>query len=306
MTRRPLASAALVAAALLLALGGCGGGGGKEGEGATRAPDPIRLGTKNFTEQYVLGEIYAQAMRARGIRVELKSDIGSSEIVDQAMQIGSLDMYPEYTGVLLSEIAGQSRRPPTATAAYTSAREFEANRGYALLAMTPFSNSNALAVTHPTAKRYGLRTIADLAKVPGGARIAAPPEFRTRFEGLVGLRSRYGIRDARVAQMPIGEQYAALDKGRVDAAAVFMTDGMLEDEEYVILEDPRNLFSFQNVAPVVRRSVLDRTPGLAKALDPVTARLTTKAMRAMNAEVDLDGRSPADVAAEFLRSQGLT
>jgi osmoprotectant transport system substrate-binding protein len=304
MIRRLQAWAALVAAASLLAFTGCGGD-GKRDDRAARAPEPIRLGTKNFTEQYILGEIYAQAMRAHGIAVELKSDIGSSEIVDQAMQIGSLDMYPEYTGVLLSEIAGQSTRPRTADAAYAAAREFEANRGYALLAMTPFSNSNALAVTHATAKRFGLRTIADLAKVPGGARIAAPPEFRTRFEGLVGLRSRYGIRDATVAAMPIGDQYASLDKGRVDAAAVFMTDGMLEDEEYVILEDPRNLFSFQNVAPVVRRSVLDRTPGLARALDPVSAKLTTQAMRKMNAEVDLKHREPADVAAQFLRAQGL-
>jgi osmoprotectant transport system substrate-binding protein len=303
--RRALLCAALGAVALLLALSGCGGGDDGGAGNTARPMDPIRLGTKNFTEQYILGELYAQALRAKGIPVELKSDIGSSEIVDQAMQIGSLDMYPEYTGVLLSEIAGQSKRPDTADAAYSAARQFEANRGYALLAMTPFSNSNALAVTHATARRYGLRTIADLDKVPGGARIAAPPEFRTRFEGLVGLRSRYGIRDAHVRAMPIGDQYAALDKGRVDAAAVFMTDGMLEDEEYVILQDPRNLFSFQNVAPVVRKSVLDRTPGLARALDPVSAKLTTDAMRKMNAEVDLKGRDPTDVAAEFLRDQGL-
>jgi osmoprotectant transport system substrate-binding protein len=304
MIRRPGAWAALVAAALLLAFTGCGGD-GKSDAGVARSAEPIRLGTKNFTEQYILGELYAQAMRAHGIPVELKSDIGSSEIVDQAMQIGSLDMYPEYTGVLLSEIAGQSRRPKTARAAYDAAREFEANRGYALLAMTPFSNSNALAVTHATARRFGLRTIADLAKVPGGARIAAPPEFRTRFEGLVGLRSRYAVRDATVAAMPIGDQYAALDRGRVDVAAVFMTDGMLEDEEYVILQDPRNLFSFQNVAPVVRTSVLNRTPGLARALDPVSAKLTTQAMRRMNAEVDLKHRDPADVAAQFLREHDL-
>ncbi len=108
---------------------GCGGGGarpaGRPGAGA----DPIRLGTKNFTEQYILGEIYAQALRAHGIPVELKSDIGSSEIVDQAMQIGSLDMYPEYTGVLLSEIAGVSERPPSAQATFDAAEKFERSRG---------------------------------------------------------------------------------------------------------------------------------------------------------------------------------
>jgi osmoprotectant transport system substrate-binding protein len=300
MRLRIASVAALIAGALLL---GCGGG-DETAEPPPKEPAPIRLGTKNFTEQYILGEIYAQALRARDIPVELKSDIGSSEIVDQAMQIGSLDMYPEYTGVLLSEIAGQSKRPSTAQAAYAAAKEFQRGRGYDLLAMTPFSDSNALAVTHETADRFGLRSIADLEKIPGGPRIAAPPEFRTRFEGLIGLRSRYGLR-ARVAAMPIGTQYTALDEGSVDAAAVFTTDGKLEDDEYVILRDPRNLFSFQNVAPVVRRSVLDRTPGLAKAVDPVSAKLTTEAMRRMNADVDINGKTPADVARAFLQEHDL-
>jgi osmoprotectant transport system substrate-binding protein len=297
--------AALAGVAALLVFAGCGGGDDSSApEEPAQQRAPIRLGTKNFTEQYILGEIYAQALRARGIPVELKSDIGSSEIIDQAMQIGSLDMYPEYTGVLLSEIAGQSKRPDTAEDAYAAARTFERDRGYDLLAMTPFSNSNALAVTHATAERYGLRTIADLAKVRNGPRIAAPPEFRTRFEGLVGLRARYGLR-ARVFAMPIGKQYDALDEHTVDAAAVFMTDGMLTDEEYVILRDPRNLFSFQNVAPVVRASVLTRTPGLARAVDAVSAKLTTEAMRKMNAEVDLEGEKPKDVARQFLQGAGL-
>jgi osmoprotectant transport system substrate-binding protein len=296
--------ATLLALGVLLALAGCGGGSADPPTSPAQGADPIRLGTKNFTEQYILGEIYAQALRAHGIPVELKSDIGSSEIVDQAMQIGSLDMYPEYIGVLLSEIAGVSRRPPSAKATFDAARTFERTRGYDLLTMTPFSNSNALAVTHRTATKYGLRTIGDLDRIPGGATIAAPPEFRTRFEGLVGLRDRYMLR-AKVVAMPIGQQYKALDEGRVDAAAVFATDGMLEDEEYTILRDPRNLFSFQNVTPVVRASVLKRTPGLAKAVDPVSAKLTTDAMRKMNAQVDIDGRDPADVAKQFLEQEGL-
>jgi osmoprotectant transport system substrate-binding protein len=296
--------ATLLALGVLLVLAGCGGGSADPPKNPAQGADPIRLGTKNFTEQYILGEIYAQALRAHGIPVELKSDIGSSEIVDQAMQIGSLDMYPEYTGVLLSEIAGVSRRPPSAEATFTAAQTFERTRGYDLLTMTPFSNSNALAVTHKTAMKYGLRTIGDLDRIPGGATIAAPPEFRTRFEGLVGLRDRYMLR-AKVLAMPIGQQYKALNEGRVDAAAVFATDGMLEDEEYVILRDPRNLFSFQNVTPVVRTSVLKRTPGLAKTVDPVSAKLTTDAMRRMNAQVDIDGEEPAEVAKQFLEREGL-
>jgi osmoprotectant transport system substrate-binding protein len=303
--RRPGARWAVLATALLVALAGCGGGDDPEPTPGREDPAPVRLGTKNFTEQYILGEIYAQAMRSKGIAVELKPDVGSSEIIDQAMQLGSLDMYPEYTGVLLSEIAGVKERPPTAKATFEAAKRFQADRGYALLAMTPFSDSNAIAVTPATAERYGLRSIGDLAKVPGGARIGAPPEFRTRFEGLVGLKSRYGLDSARVTAMPIGEQYAALDNDAVHAAAVFTTDGKLGDDEYVILRDPRNVFSFQNVAPVVRRSVLNRHPELEKLLDAVSAKLTTSAMRSMNAEVDLEDKQPSAVAKSFLQEQGL-
>jgi osmoprotectant transport system substrate-binding protein len=304
--RRFAAGAAVLATALLVALAGCGGDGGDADNGETSPePTPLRLGTKNFTEQYILGEIYAQALRVRGIPVDLKSDVGSSEIIDQAMQLGSLDMYPEYTGVLLSEIAGRSERPASAEETYEAARDFQERRGYALLGMTPFSNSNVLAVTPATAERYGLRTIADLAKIPGGARIAAAPEFRTRYEGLVGLRMRYGLRNARVDAVPIGEQYLALERDSVHAAAVFATDGMLQKGDYVVLRDPRGLFSFQNVAPVVRQSVLDRTPELSRVLDAVSAKLTTAAMREMNAAVDLEDEQPAVVAKAFLQEHDL-
>ena len=296
---------ALGALGILLALAGCGGGGDDPAEGpVARARTRSGWARRTSPSSTSWARSTPSRCEAHGIPVELKSDIGSSEIVDQAMQIGSLDMYPEYTGVLLSEIAGVSERPPSAEATFAAAQKFERTRGYDLLKMTPFSNSNALAVTHKTAMKYGLRTIGDLARIPGGATIAAPPEFRTRFEGLVGLRDRYMLR-AKVVAMPIGQQYRALDQGRVDAAAVFATDGMLEDEEYTILRDPRNLFSFQNVTPVVRTSVLKRTPELTKAVDPVSAKLTTDAMRQMNAQVDIDGMEPAEVAKQFLEREGL-
>jgi osmoprotectant transport system substrate-binding protein len=309
MTSRIRSVLALGALAVLLATTGCGGGDGGSGPSATTPRKPagptIRLGTKNFTEQYILGELYAQALRARGFRVQLKSDVGSSEIIDSALQLGSLDMYPEYTGVALSELAGERSRPLTAAATYARAKAFERDRGYAMLTPTPFSDSNALAVTPAVARRYGLRTIADLAKVPGGATIGAPPEFRTRFEGLVGLRRRYGLDNVRVRALPIGAQYAALRSGKVDAAAVFTTDGNLQQANYVLLQDPRMLFGFQNVAPVVRRSLLQRAPRLQAALDAVSRRLTTMAMRRMNAAVDLRDEEPAAVARRFLLDAGL-
>jgi osmoprotectant transport system substrate-binding protein len=304
MRSSPAALAAIVLV-LAVAVAGCGGddGGGKAG-GRPAAP-PITIGTKDFTEQYILGELYRQALAAKGFKVRLKSDIGSSEIVDRALTAGSLDVYPEYTGVLLSEIAGRHREPRSATEAYRTAKAFEAKRGFTLTAMTPFSDSNALAATPAFARRHRLRTIADLDNVPRGAVVGAPPEFRTRFEGLVGLQRVYRLMNVRVRPFKIGEQYAALDRGKVGVAAVFTTDGQLVSRRYTILRDPRRLFAFQNVAPVVRRSLLSRYPEIGRVLDSVSAKLTTKAMRKMNAAAVQRGEKPAAVAARFLRDNGL-
>jgi osmoprotectant transport system substrate-binding protein len=171
--------------------------------------------------------------------------------------------------------------------------------------MTPFSDQNALAVLPAYTKSHRLGSIGDLAGVPGPVVIAAPPEFRTRFEGLVGLRQLYGLRRLKLKQLKIGDQYAALDKRMADVANVFTTDGQLEKGRYVLLRDSRNLFTFQNVAPVIRRDLLRKYPALATAIDSVSRKLTTRGMRAMNAAVVQRGESPAVVAERFLRQVGL-
>jgi osmoprotectant transport system substrate-binding protein len=293
--------------ALVLVVAGCGG---KDtppsGTARGDAPAPLRIGTKNFAEQFLLGELYKQALEAKGFPVELKENIGSSEIIHQALSDGALDMYPEYVGVLLSEVANVRKRPASPAAAYKAAQAFEQKNGFTLLGMTPFSDANALAVTPAYARRFHVRSIADLAKVPGRIRIGAPPEFRTRFEGLVGLQQRYGLRDATATPMAIGAQYRALDSGRVDVATVFTTDGQLAGGRYVILDDPRGVFGTQHVAPIIsRRALQTHGPRVQAVLDAVSKRLSAGAMRRMNAAVQLQGRASADVADEFLRSQGL-
>jgi osmoprotectant transport system substrate-binding protein len=298
-------TAALAGLTLALGLGACGSDGGDGPEpGSPESAPTITIGTKNFTEQYILGELYAQALDAEGFEVDLKSDIGSSEIVDRALTAGSLDMYPEYTGVLLSEIAGERVKPRSSGEAYQAAKEFQESRGFTLLEMTPFSDSNALAVTPAFAREHGLRQIGDLSDVPGGATIGAPPEFRTRFEGLVGLRELYGLDTVEVKPFQIGDQYAALDKGQVDAAAVFTTDGQLVEKRYTLLTDPRRLFAFQNVAPVIRADLAERYPELVDKINAVSAELTTDAMREMNLSVQR-GDEPAVVAERFLRQNDL-
>jgi osmoprotectant transport system substrate-binding protein len=290
---------ALLVAALAAVLVGCGGGGHKTtGSGARPT---ITLGTKNFTEQYIVGQLYRQVLERAGFDVRLKSDIGSSEIIDKALTAGSIDMYPEYTGTLLSEIAGDTHRLGSAHSAYARAGAFERRRGFTLLAMTPFSDSNALAVLPSYARANRLHAIADLRRVPSAV-IGALPEFRTRFEGSVGLRALYGVSLA-VKPLVFMDRYPALDQHRVQVLAVFTTEGQLAAGRYKVLSDPRRLFAFQNLAPVIRTDLVRKYGArLVRPLNQLSARLTTKVMRAMNAAVDLHGRSPAQVAAQFLRT----
>jgi osmoprotectant transport system substrate-binding protein len=289
---------AVFVAALAAALVGCGGGGSGK---ATNAPEPvITLGTKNFTEQYILGELYRQTLEKNGFRVNLKSNIGSSEIIDKALTAGSLDMYPEYTGVLLSEIAGDHRRPKSPQEAYAWAKAFEEKRGFTLLGMTPFTDSNALAVLPSYATKHHLDSISDLKKTPG-VTIGALPEFEARFEGSVGLRQLYGLNNFRFKPLLFPARYPSLDKRKVDVLAVFTTEGQLSSPRYRVLHDPRRLFAFQNLAPVIRRDLVAKYgKRLTGPLDGLSRKLTTDAMRSMNAAVDIKHERPADVARRFL------
>ena len=295
-------------AALALVLGSCFGG------HSTSAPDvpapdqaPIRIGTKNFPEQFILGELYIQALKAKGFNVVDKGKVGSTEIAHRALTAGSLDMYPEYIGVLLSEIAGKTDRPASAAAAYKLAKRYEEHGDYTLLRATPFSNANALAVKPAYARRHRLSSIADLKRINGPVRLVALPEFRNRYEGLTGLRKVYGLRKLRlIVVQDSAQRYPTLDSGKADVTLAFTTDGRLAGGQYVVLSDPRGVFAAGHAAPVISRKVLKaHGPGLARAIDAVTAKLTTAAMRRMNKAVEIDGRTPAAVAKEFLRSQSL-
>src|SRR4051794_18446759 len=302
-----------VALALALTVAACGSSNDKSSSGGSSAgaqpgkgKPAVTIGDKNFTEQYILGELYAQALRAKGYTVNLKANIGSSEIVDKALTSGKLDMYPEYTGTILSEIAHQTKRPTDPNAAYDAAKKFEEGRGFTLLEKTPFFDSDALAVKPTYASKYGLRTLADLDKVSGKVRLGAPPEFRTRFAGMLGLKDEYGLSNIQLKPLSIGLQYKALDSGKVDAADVFTTDGALQRGKYVLLKDPKFIFGFQNVAPVVGKDLEGKMgPEFAETLNGVSAKLTTEAMQRMNAAVDIDKKKPAAVAKAFLAANQL-
>lgn len=299
----------VMVATLVAILAGCGGGGANTSTGKQVAPSdgpPIRIGTKNFTEQEILGELYRQALVAKGYEVVLKPDVGSTEIIHRALRRGTLDMYPEYVGVLLSEVAAVRQRPRSAAAAYDVAKAYEEKGGYTLLAQTPGSDSNALGVKPQFARRHHLRAIGDLRRLPGKVKIGALAEFGSRFEGLQGLRDVYGLRRLRVSPVDSGGRYAALESGTVHVASVFATDSQLAGHRYLVLADPRGLFASGHVAPIISQRVLAaHGPGLKTVIDAVSVKLTTAVMRRLNRAVDIDKRTPRAVAAEYLRQQAL-
>jgi osmoprotectant transport system substrate-binding protein len=313
-----------VAAAVVLVLGAVGasacgsmsrtttaftptGAGATTGTSAPGAgKPPVTLGTKNFTEEFILGQLYTQALRAKGYSVTLKNDLGASELMARKLSSGEIDGYPEYTGTILSVFARDVQRPANAVSAYQMAASFERRHGAELLAMAPAADTDVL-ITNPTyAADHHLSSLADLTKLGTSAALAGPPEFRTRFNGLVGLERLYGVRALRFLPMAIGNQYRALADGRAQLAVAFTTDGNLTQAGFTLLSDPKNIFGFQNVTFVVRRNVLAQEGrAFAQTIDAVSGRLSTEALRLMNAAVALDQQTPAAVARQFLGANGL-
>lgn len=302
--------ALVIAAALTTGLAACGGGGdGGSTQAAATQPGKgkptVTLGTKNFTEQFVLGQLYKQALEAKGFKVALKQNIGSTEIADKALRSGQIDMYPEYIGIFNTAVAGDAKAYPSVEDAFAAGKAYATAHGYTLLPLTPFTDVDALAVLPAYARAHALRSVADLAAIRG-LKLGAPPEFRQRETGLVGLARVYGIRDVDFSPLTIGLQYQALDDGKIDTADVFTTDGQLQSGRYVVLDDPKNVFGFQNVTPIVSSRVLTAEgPAFEDTLNAVSRTLTTRAMQQMNAAVAIDKQSPADVARQFLQANGL-
>jgi osmoprotectant transport system substrate-binding protein len=305
MTRNSMRRAPKPALAIALAVATVLGGFAASARGGAAAKPTVVIGTKNFTEQYVLGELYKQALEAKGYQVTLKQDIGSSELIDGAFKSGKINFYPEYTGVLVVEIAKQPL-PSTAAATWAAAKKFESGKRHAtVLQPTPFSDTDSFGLLTKTAKQLGVKTIPDMKKVKSFS-FAGFPECRTRLTCLIGLQRVYGLTQARFVPLGGISVYTLIDNGTVTAGDVFSTDPQLEDPKYTVLTDTRHLFGFQNVAPVVSNKIVAAGgAGFSNIVNAVSAKLTVAAMRAMNKAVGIDKQSPATVAGAFLKANGL-
>jgi len=271
---------------------------------------PIVMGAKSFTEEKVLGQLYSQALEAKGYKVTLNDSFPGVVLVNAALTSGKIQWYPEYTWEVITAVGHQQgRNIKSAQQAWNVANQIEKKQGFELLQMTPFSDANAMAVLPSYAKRWHLKTIGDLKKIgndASGVTYGDAPENRTLWTGLLGLQQAYGLKNIKFKGLAFGLVYPALAHKQIDAGDVFLTGGQLLEYHFTILKDTKNIFGFQNVAPVVSKKLLRAEgPAFAQTLNAVSAKLTTQAMIQMNAAVDVKKLDPAAVAAKFLKANGL-
>jgi osmoprotectant transport system substrate-binding protein len=280
-----------------LAVAGCGGG----------AQTQVAVGAKNFTEELILGELYAQVLAGHGLRVARKLNLGGTDIAMEALRRGEIDLYPEYTGTALLT---QLKRQPMADGKQMYAivkAEYERQYGLTWLDPAPANNTQALATTAALAAKYDIHTLSALAAAAPQLRLGAIPEFLKRSDGLPGLQRVYGgfvFKQTRL--IDIGLKYKALLIGDVDVVVAFGTDGEILGEHLTVFTDDKRLWPAYNVAPVVRDQTLKTYPAIATQLNAIAPLLTDTVMRSLNDEVaGKQKREAGDVARDFIKAHGL-
>jgi osmoprotectant transport system substrate-binding protein len=269
----------------------------------------IVVGGKAFTEQQIMTAMTVELLKAKGFTPDRKAGMGSAA-VRAAMENGQIDVYWEYTGTALSVYNKIADKFNSADEAYKKIKEVDAPKGIVWLNMLAVNNTYAFAMNKDEAQKRGLVTMSDFAKaIKGGAKLtfASNAEFYARPDGLPGWQTAYGFEIERdnVKRMDTGLTYAALKERQVDSAVVFATDGRIPAFNFVILKDDKNYASPYNLTPVVRKEILDKNPKLADALNALAAKLNSENMARLNASVDVDKKTVEDVAAGFLKEQGL-
>ncbi|MEJ6785345.1 glycine betaine ABC transporter substrate-binding protein [Aminobacter sp. Piv2-1] len=270
------------------------------------AAEPIKVGSKNFTEQFILAEMYAAVLENAGFEVERKINLGGTLIAHQALTTGQIDLYPEYTGTALSAVV-KGEVSTDAQKVYDQVKDFYAKE-FKLnwLKPTGINNGYVIVVRGETAQEKNLKSLSDLAKVSGEMVFGGGPEFPDRKDGLPGLKRVYGAEFKEFKQFAkLGLRYDALQQKDIDVSNGSATDWQIEQQNLVPLEDDKGLFPPYYVAPVVRQQTLDANPKIAELLEAIGPKLDNATMRALNARVENDREEPRDVAVSFLKDKGL-
>jgi len=315
--------AMLVLICVPLAISACGGDDDDDNGGstapATQASGTIQkndknssvklvVGSKNFTEQKVLGEIYAQALEAAGYSVSKQLNLGDEKTALKALKSGEISAYPEYTGTILTSFFGKKAEnlPSDNQKAYEQAKFSLGTEGITALPPTPFVSSNEVAVTKATADKYGLTKISDLSKVADKLTLYGSPECRQRLDCLLGLQQVYGLKFKKFVPVDIALRHQVLTSGKADVSIVFTTDPQIKRENEVLLEDDKGMFPPYNSTLLLKTDTVKKAgPDLTTVVEQVNKGLTDEAMQELNARVDLDKKTPDVVAGEYLSETGL-
>jgi osmoprotectant transport system substrate-binding protein len=291
----------------VLALSACGGGGGDPlsggGDNKGSSGSEVIVGSADFTESQLIASIYSQALQAAGVKVKEQFNIGSREVYIAALKDGSIDLVPEYSGALLSYLDPKSTA--ATTQAVTSELTGKVPSGLSLLTPSPAEDKDVVAVTKATADKYNLKKVSDLAPVAGELVLGGPPEWKTRTQGVVGLRDLYGLNFKDFVTLDAGGTLTmtALTNGQIQAGDLFSTDPGLVSNNLVALEDDKSLFAAENVVPVIKTAKENDT--ITKTLNDVSAKLTTADLITMNGEA-ATGTNLADIAKKWLAGAGIS
>lgn len=323
MSSRPRAAlAALLALALALGVTACGSsdntsseengeGGGAIVANPKNGKVTLTIGSKNFPEQEILGEIYAQALKAAGYKVKSDLNLGSETVAHQAVKSGAISGYPEYASTALTSFFGiePEEVPSGAQPAYEKAKaEFE-KEGLTAFPPTPFASANAVGTLRKTAEERNLKTVSDLEGQSEEMTLYGSPECRQRIDCLAGLEKYYGLKFKSFHPVDIGLRYTVLEKGQADLSILFTTDPQLsaEKDKFVILEDDKHVFPAGNVIFVTKPAIVKEAgPDYEKTIVSVQKGLTLPVMQELDARVELEKQEPSQAAAAYLKEAGYT
>lgn len=267
---------------------------------------PVRVGSKDFTEEFIVGNMYALLLEANSIPVERKLNLGGTPVLQQALVSDQVDVYPEYTGTGLLTVL----KLPSNTdrqAVFNAVKDgYKKQFNLVWLNPAPMNNTQALAMKKDVAAKLGIKTISDMAAQASNLTMIGPPEFEQREDGLPGIQKAYGnFQLKKYIPVDPGLRYQGLVNGQADVVVAFGTDGQLAAYDLLVLQDDKGLFPPYQIAPVVRQQALDANPKIADALNKLGPLLDDATMQRLNYEVDGKKREPADVAKEFLQQKGL-
>jgi osmoprotectant transport system substrate-binding protein len=266
----------------------------------------IKVGSKDFTEQFILGEMYALVLADQGFKVERKLNLGGTPVAQAGLQSGQIDLYPEYTGTGLLTVLKEPAQSNQKQVFNTVAKGYKEKFNLVWLEPAPMNNAQALVMTQEGSKKYGIKTISQMVAKASQLTMIGPPEFEAREDGLPGLNKAYGdFKLKKFIPADPGLRYKTLNNAQADVAVAFGTDGEISALKMVVLEDDKKLFPPYQVAPVIRQETLDQNPGIRDVLNTLSPKLTTETMQRLNYEVSGKQREPTEVAKEFLTQEGL-